>query len=241
MVFCTGVFIMRSAGCVINDWADREFDGYVKRTESRPIVSGKVKAREALQLFILLIIIAFALVLLLSWQTVALSVVGLLLASSYPFMKRYTHLPQVVLGAAFSWSMPMAYMAVIGQLPSVMWWLYIANLCWTVAYDTMYGMVDREDDITIGVKSTAILFGPLDRAIVGVLQIISLIMLALVGQSLNLSSIFYLSLLVAGGFFVYQQYLIKDRLPMACFKAFLNNNYVGMVLFAGIAGHFLLT
>ena len=241
VVFGCGVFIMRSAGCVINDWADREFDGYVKRTENRPIVSGKVKAKEALQLFFLLVIIAFALVLMLSWQTVALSLVGLFLAASYPFMKRYTHLPQVVLGAAFSWSMPMAYMATTGQLPAVMWWLYIANLCWTVAYDTMYGMVDRDDDIKIGVKSTAILFGPLDRLVVGALQIITLVILAMVGQSLDLSSIFYLSLVVASGFFVYQQWLIKAREPTACFKAFLNNNYVGMILFAGIAGHFLLT
>jgi 4-hydroxybenzoate polyprenyltransferase len=239
-VFCAGVFIMRSAGCVINDWADRKIDGHVKRTENRPIVSGKVQSREALQLFILLIAIAFVLVLMLGWQTVALSVVGLLLASSYPFMKRYTHLPQVVLGAAFSWSMPMAYMAVSGQLPAVMWWLYVANLCWTVAYDTMYGMVDRDDDIKIGVKSTAILFGQLDRVMVALLQIVTLVILFFVGQSLGLSTIFYVGLAGAGGFFTYQQWLIRYREPTACFKAFLNNNYAGMMLFAGIAGHFLM-
>jgi 4-hydroxybenzoate polyprenyltransferase len=155
-------------------------------------------------------------------------------------MKRYTHLPQVVLGAAFSWSMPMAYMAVSGQLPAVMWWLYVANLCWTVAYDTMYGMVDRDDDIKIGVKSTAILFGQLDRVMVALLQIVTLVILFFVGQSLGLSTIFYVGLAGAGGFFTYQQWLIRYREPTACFKAFLNNNYAGMMLFAGIAGHFLM-
>jgi 4-hydroxybenzoate polyprenyltransferase len=239
VVFGCGVFVMRSAGCVINDYADRHIDGFVQRTQNRPIVSGLVQPSEALQLFFLLIAIGFLLVFLLNWQTVALSIVAVLLAACYPFMKRYTHLPQVVLGAAFGWSMPMAYMAASQTLPMTLWLLYLANLCWTVAYDTMYAMVDREDDIKIGVKSTAVLFGQLDRLMVLVLQIITLIILTLVGQRLQLSAIFYLSLIIAAGFFAYQQYLIRDRNPQACFVAFLNNNSVGMVLFFGIAGHYL--
>lgn len=239
-VFCLGVFVMRSAGCVINDYADREFDGHVERTRSRPIVSGKVQAKEALQLFMALISIGFMLVLMLNWQTIALSVVGLLLAASYPFMKRYTHLPQIVLGAAFSWSMPMAFMAVTLALPSHMWLLYIANLTWTVAYDTMYAMVDREDDLKIGVKSTAILFGPFDKAAVFVLQLVTLALMVGVAQSLEFSAIFYLSLVAAGGCFAYQQYLIHKRVGADCFKAFLHNNYVGLIIFVGIAGHYLV-
>ncbi|NQZ10721.1 MAG: 4-hydroxybenzoate octaprenyltransferase [Algicola sp.] len=239
-VFCSGVFVMRSAGCVINDYADRKIDGHVKRTQNRPIVAGKVTPTEALQLFFALIVMGFVLVLLLNWQTVALSVVALLLAFCYPFMKRYTHLPQVVLGAAFGWSMPMAYMAVTEQLPAQLWWLYIANLCWTVAYDTLYAMVDRDDDIKIGVKSTAIMFGQYDKAAVLLLQIITLVILALIGQSLALSAIFYVSLVVSAGFFGYQQWLIRHREKGACFVAFLNNNYVGMIVFAGIAGHFII-
>ncbi len=240
-VFCAGVFVMRSAGCVINDYADRKVDGHVKRTQNRPIVAGKVTPTEALQLFSALIVMGFVLVALLNWQTIVLSLVALLLAFCYPFMKRYTHLPQVVLGAAFGWSMPMAYMAVTEQLPAQLWWLYIANLCWTVAYDTMYAMVDRDDDLKIGVKSTAILFGQYDRAVILLLQIITLVILALIGQSLALSAIFYVSLVVSAGFFGYQQWLIRHRDAGTCFVAFLNNNYVGMVVFAGIAGHYLLS
>lgn len=238
-VFGAGVFVMRSAGCVINDYADRKVDGQVKRTNNRPIVNGSVQPKEALQLFILLSVIAFMLVLLLNWQTVALSVVGLLLAFCYPFMKRYTHLPQVVLGAAFSWSMPMAYMAVTETLPVEIWWLYGANLCWTVAYDTMYAMVDRDDDIKIGVKSTAVLFGQLDKLAVLILQALTLAMLFYVGQSLDLSIIYNLALVLAAGLFAYQQWLIRDRQRDKCFQAFLHNNYVGMVIFVGVAGHYL--
>lgn len=241
VVFGVGVFVMRSAGCVINDYADRNFDGFVERTQSRPIVSGKVKAQEALQLFMLLILIGFVLVLQLNWHTVALSVVALLLAACYPFMKRYTHLPQIVLGAAFSWSMPMAFMAVTESLPGYMWLLYIANLTWTVAYDTMYAMVDRDDDLKIGVKSTAILFGQYDRLAVFLLQVISLILLVLVAQSVDFSAIFYLCLAAAAGCFAYQQWLIRNREGAACFKAFVHNNYVGLLIFAGIAGHYLVS
>lgn len=239
MVFAAGVLVMRSAGCVINDYADRHIDGYVKRTENRPLVNGSVTYKEARQLFMLLILIAFALALTLSWQTIVLSFVALILASVYPFMKRHTHLPQVVLGAAFSWSMPMAYMAASGSLPAVLWVLYLANLTWTVAYDTMYAMVDREDDIKIGVKSTAILFGQLDRLAVLLLQLTTLLLLVWVGQTLDLSFIFYFSLVLAAGLFGYQQWLIRARQREACFTAFLNNNYVGMVIFIGIVGHYV--
>lgn len=239
-VFGAGVVVMRSAGCVINDYADRKVDGQVKRTKDRPIVNGSVKPAEAVQLFIALSLVALALVLMLNWQTVALSVIGLLLAFCYPFMKRYTHLPQVVLGAAFSWSMPMAYMAVTEQLPGQIWWLYGANLCWTVAYDTMYAMVDRDDDINIGVKSTAVLFGQLDRLVICLLQVVTLVILYGVGKTLDLSLIYNLSLVLAAIMFAYQQWLIRERERNRCFHAFLHNNYVGMVIFVGIAGHYVL-
>lgn len=239
-VFTAGVFVMRSAGCVINDYADRDFDGHVERTKSRPIVAGLVSPKEALQLFFALIICGFLLVLLLNWQTIALSVVALVLAAIYPFMKRYTHLPQIVLGAAFSWAMPMAFMATQGELPGYLWLLYLANLTWTVAYDTMYAMVDRDDDLKIGVKSTAILFGQYDKAAVLVLQLVTLLLLFLVAQSVQLSAIFYLSLIAVTALFGYQQYLIRDRQGPGCFTAFLNNHIVGMILFAGIAGHYVM-
>ncbi len=238
LVFCAGVFVMRSAGCVINDYADRNFDGHVERTQSRPIVAGQVAPKEALALFLLLIGIGFLLVLQLNWQTIVLSLVGLLLAASYPFMKRFTYLPQFVLGAAFSWSMPMAFMATTQSLPGYMWLLYLANLTWTVAYDTMYAMVDREDDLKVGVKSTAILFGRWVRPVVALLQLITLILLVVVAQIVELSAIFYLSLAIAAVLFGYQQWLIRDSKGPLCFRAFLNNNYVGLSIFIGIAGHY---
>ncbi|MFT5162674.1 MAG: 4-hydroxybenzoate polyprenyltransferase [Alteromonadaceae bacterium] len=241
VIFGLGVFVMRSAGCVINDYADRHFDGSVERTKNRPIASGKVSSGEALQLFALLIALGFLLVLMLNWQTIALSVVALLLAASYPFMKRFTHFPQVVLGAAFSWSMPMAFMAVTEKLPDVLWLLYAANLCWTVAYDTMYGMVDRDDDIKIGLKSTAIKFGRYDKLMVLLLQITSLVLLVLVGIILHFTAPFYAALVVAAGLFAYQHWLIRDRDTRAYFKAFLHNNYVGMTIFIGIVGHYWLS
>lgn len=239
-VFGCGVVVMRSAGCVINDYADRKVDGQVKRTKDRPIVNGSVKPAEAIQLFVALSLVALALVLLLNWQTIVLSVVGLFLAFCYPFMKRYTYFPQVVLGAAFSWSMPMAYMAVTEQLPAQIWWLYAANLCWTVAYDTMYAMVDRDDDINIGVKSTAVLFGRMDRLVVCLLQVVTLVILYGIGKTLDLSLIYNLSIVLAGIMFAYQQWHIRKRERNRCFEAFLHNNYVGMVIFVGIAGHYVL-
>lgn len=240
IIFVLGVFLMRSAGCVINDYADRHVDGAVERTLMRPIVAGEVSEREALFLFISLITISFLLVLQLNWQTILLSVGALVLAAIYPFMKRYTHFPQVVLGAAFSWSIPMGFMAIN---ESVAWWawvLFAANLLWTVAYDTMYAMVDRDDDLKIGVKSTAILFGLFDRLIIGLLQILTIALLAFVGMTLHFDWPFFFALFVASLLFAYQQWLIKDRNGQNCFKAFLNNHYVGMVLTVGIAGQYLI-
>ena len=234
VVFSLGVFIMRSAGCVINDFADRNIDGDVERTKNRPLVSGMMSSTEAINLFGLLIGMALGLVLTLSWPTIYLSAVALLLAASYPFMKRYTQLPQVVLGAAFSWGMIMAFSEAQGEIPIIAWLLFIANLCWTVAYDTIYAMVDREDDLKIGVKSTAILFADNDKRIVGFLQLITLGLLWTVGDMLAFGWPFQLSLVVAAALFSYQQILIINREREACFEAFLHNHWVGMVVFCGI-------
>lgn len=234
LIFVAGVVLMRSAGCVINDFADRKVDGHVARTRSRPLVTGQVSAAEAAVLFALLAFAAFLLVLLTNDLTMYLSVGGVALAFCYPFMKRYTHLPQVVLGAAFAWSVPMAFAAQTGKLSTEVWLLYTAVLLWTVAYDTFYAMVDRDDDVKIGVKSTAILFGDQDRLATAVLQFLTVLALAMVGNRFQLGLIFQLSLLVVIGLMSYQQYLIRHRQRDACFQAFLNNNWVGMVIFIGI-------
>ncbi|MDP2544016.1 4-hydroxybenzoate octaprenyltransferase [Photobacterium damselae subsp. piscicida] len=240
VVFVLGVIFMRAAGCVINDFANRNFDGHVKRTCQRPMPSGKVSEREALGLFGLLVLISFLLVLTMNALTISLSVIGLALAAAYPFMKRYTHLPQLVLGVAFGWSIPMAYAAQSGQLPLAAWLLFAANILWTIAYDTQYAMVDRDDDLKIGIKSTAILFGRFDKMIIGMLQLGTLLLLTAVGGVLGLSQIFYWFLLLAAMLFVYQQMLIKQRQREDCFRAFLNNNYVGMVICIGLAVSVLL-
>ena len=234
LIFIAGVILMRSAGCVINDYADRKVDGSVKRTATRPLANGEVSTSEALTLFSVLVMLSFGLVLLLNWQTIALSVVALLLAASYPFMKRYTHLPQVVLGAAFGWSIPMAFMAVLEMIPTYGWWVFIANIIWTVVYDTMYAMVDRDDDLKIGVKSTAILFGRYDVAIIIVLQVITLAILYMVGVSIDASWPYNVSLCVGAVLFYRQYNLIKHRNREGCFKAFLDNHYVGMVITIGL-------
>jgi len=234
MVFSLGVFIMRSAGCVINDYADRHIDGQVKRTAERPLVSGAMSSTEAINLFGFLIGGAIALVLTLSYYTIGLAVVALILAASYPFMKRYTHLPQVVLGAAFSWGMIMAFAQALGEVPPVAWLLFIANILWTVAYDTMYAMVDRDDDLKIGVKSTAILFGNNDKRIVGFLQLLTLALLFTVGEIMAFGWPYQLSLVLSAGLFCYQQMLIAERDRQACFHAFLNNHWVGLIIFIGI-------
>lgn len=240
LIFIAGVVLMRSAGCVINDFADRNVDGHITRTQHRPLVSGQVSKGEALFLFVVLIAIAFLLVLLTNRLTIMLSVGAVLLAIIYPFMKRFTQLPQVVLGAAFAWSIPMAFAAQTGELNAPLWVLYTAAVLWTVAYDTFYAMVDREDDLKIGVKSTAILFGDMDRFMTGCLQFLSIFALVLVGERFGLGRYYQLSLLLAGCLFLYQQWLIKDRVPARCFQAFLNNNWVGMVIFLGIVADYAM-
>lgn len=239
LVFSAGVVLMRAAGCVINDYADRKWDGAVERTKQRPLASGAITSREALQLFALLVLLSAGLLLFLNWQTVLLSVVALLLASVYPFMKRYTHLPQVVLGAAFSWGMPMVFMAIQLQLPPLLWLLYVANLLWTVAYDTYYALVDRPDDLKVGIKSTAILFGKYALPIIALLQLCTLLLLVAVGYLAQLHLVYYLSLIAAAGCFIYQ-YIIARGSRQGCFIAFLHNHYVGILVFAGIALSYLL-
>ncbi|MBC6486738.1 4-hydroxybenzoate polyprenyltransferase [Aeromonas hydrophila] len=239
LVFVVGVFLMRSAGCVINDYADRNFDGHVKRTAGRPLPMGKVKPREVLALFAVLALISFALVLTMNPLTIGLSFAALLLAVCYPFMKRYIPIPQLVLGMAFSWSIPMAYAAQANVLPAVAWLVFLANLLWTIAYDTQYAMVDRDDDLKLGLKSSAILFGRHDKRIIGALQLLTLLILLLVGQLSELGSSYYWSLLAAAALFVYQQRLIRERQREACFQAFLNNNYVGALIFAGVVINYL--
>jgi 4-hydroxybenzoate polyprenyltransferase len=240
VIFTLGVLVMRSAGCVINDFADRKIDGKVKRTQDRPLATGAVSGAEAITLFILLCLLAFGLVMQTNMLTIQLSVGGVLLAFCYPFMKRYTHLPQVVLGAAFAWGIPMAYAAETGEIPSSIWLVYLAVVLWTLVYDTFYAMVDRDDDLKIGVKSTAILFGEQDRFITGTLQLLTLYTLFLIGTRFELGSYYQISLGIAAALFIYQQWLIRYRARDACFKAFLNNNWVGMAIFIGIAADLAL-
>ncbi len=235
LVFVLGVLLMRSAGCVINDFADRHFDGRVERTQSRPLPQGRVTEKEALGLFCILVLCSLLLVLTLNPLTLKLSVIALFLAFFYPFMKRYIQVPQLVLGLAFSWSIPMAYAAQSASLPPVAWMLFLANICWIIAYDTLYAMVDREDDIHIGLKSSAILFGRFDKIAVGVFQLLTLLLLWLVGYLSQLASVYYSFLLAASGLFVYQQWLARGRERALCFKAFLNNNYVGLLVFLGLS------
>ena len=234
LIFVTGVVLMRAAGCVINDYADRNFDGHVSRTKARPLASGKVTAREALILFAVLVALSFALVLLTNATTVWLSFGALGVAALYPFMKRYTYYPQVVLGTAFSWGMPMAFTAETGELPAAAWLLLLANVIWTVAYDTYYAMADREDDLKIGVKSSAILFGDADRVIIFGLQGLTLLCLLLAGARFELGLYFHLGLLVAAGCFAWEFYMTRQREPMVCFRAFLHNHWAGLAIFLGI-------
>ena len=233
LIFTLGVVLMRAAGCVINDYADRNFDGAVERTKLRPLATGAVSRVEALQLFALLLALSALLLLFLNWQTALLALVAVVLAASYPFMKRYTHLPQVVLGAAFSWGMVMSFMAIQGQLPLLVWLIYGANLLWTVAYDTFYAMVDKKDDEKIGVKSTARLFGRYALFIIAILQLGMLALLEWAGALAGLSQAFFLSLVVALVMFIYQHRLARQGRD-GCFKAFLNNHYVGLVIFIGV-------
>jgi len=240
LVFVMGVVLMRAAGCVINDYADRDIDSKVRRTRDRPITSGKIAPKSALILFVVLCFVAFGLVLTMNTLTIMMSFVAAFLAGTYPFMKRYTHLPQVYLGAAFGWAVPMVFAAQTGAVPNEAWLLFIATVLWATAYDTMYAMVDRPDDLRIGVKSTAILFGEGDRAIIGIIQALFFVVLLIVGQQLGLGLFYYGGLIVAGGFACYQQYLLRDREVLLCFRAFLNNNTLGAVVFIGIALHYAL-
>ncbi|MDO6687564.1 MULTISPECIES: 4-hydroxybenzoate octaprenyltransferase [unclassified Agarivorans] len=238
VVFVLGVFFMRSAGCVINDYADRKVDAHVKRTAQRPLATGEVSERNALSLFAGLVAASFLLVLTQNTLTILLSFAALVLAAIYPFMKRYTHLPQLFLGLAFSWCIPMAYAAQTGSVPSEAWLLLMANVCWTIAYDTKYAMVDRDDDLLVGIKSTAILFGRFDKLIIALLQLSSLLCFAALAYLKDLSWAFDFALLAAAVLFVHQQKLIRYRDRDACFQAFLNNNYVGLAIFLGIASHY---
>ncbi|MEJ6613017.1 MAG: 4-hydroxybenzoate octaprenyltransferase [Porticoccus sp.] len=235
IIFTFGVVLMRAAGCVINDVADRKIDGHIERTRDRPIPCGFVSIKAALVVFFMLCAGALALVMLTNNLTLKLSCIGIILATSYPFMKRYTHLPQVFLGTAFAWSVPMVFAAVTNRIDNVLWWLYSAVVIWTIAYDTFYAMVDRADDLKIGVKSTAILFGKMDRAITACLQGTVLGLLTITGVLFERGEWFYCSLIAAAALFIYQQYIIRNSEKNECFKAFLNNNYVGAVIFIGLA------
>lgn len=240
IVFILGVVLMRSAGCVLNDIADRRYDPHVSRTESRPLASGKVSSTEALIVAGSLIFIAFLLVLTMNWLTVQLAFVAVILAGIYPFMKRYTYLPQFFLGLAFGWAIPMAFAAQTGSVPQIAWLLLIANILWSVVYDTMYAMVDREDDLKIGVKSTAILFDDADRVIIGIIQALVLITLIMTGKQAQLGASYFIGLAIASCFFIYQLRLIWSRKPEQCMKAFLNNNWFGLIVFIGIFLHFII-
>ena len=240
VVFVVGVVLMRSAGCVINDYADREFDPQVERTRDRPLAAGRVRPREALVLFVALALSAFTLVLFMNRLAILLSFVGAALAASYPFMKRWTHLPQFYLGAAFGWGVPMAFAAQTGSVPADAWILFGATLCWAVAYDTAYAMVDRDDDIRIGVKSTAILFGHADRLMIALFHALTLALLAWAGARAGLGLTYYIGLLLAAGLAGWQQWLMRTRSRDGCFRAFLNNNQFGAVIFAGLALDYLL-
>ncbi len=234
LIFIAGVVLMRSAGCVINDYFDRDFDRHVSRTRNRPLTSGRVSAREALLLFGALCLLALILVLQLNRLTIMLSAVGALLAVIYPYMKRVTNLPQVVLGAAFGWSVPMAFAAQTGTVPQIAWLMFTATVLWTTAYDTMYAMVDRQDDIALGLKSTAILFGNADRAVIGGLQLCVLVCLLMIGYQAELGLYYYAGVAMAAGLGVYQQRLIRFQERDGCFRAFLNNHWLGLAVFFGI-------
>ncbi|MCL1143744.1 4-hydroxybenzoate octaprenyltransferase [Shewanella gaetbuli] len=240
IIFIFGVVIMRACGCIINDFADRKLDAHVERTKSRPLVSGEITVKQALSLFVVLALVAFSLVLLLNPLVVQLSVVGIILTIMYPFMKRVTNMPQMFLGVVWSWSIPMAYAAQLGTVPVDAWWLFMANWCWTVAYDTMYAMVDRDDDLKVGIKSTAILFGRFDRQWIAAFQIAALCCFIMAGLSADRGMVYALGIITFVGFSSYQQTLIYGRERATCFKAFLNNNWAGMILFTTLAMDFLV-
>jgi len=239
-IFIFGVVVMRACGCIINDYADRDLDAHVDRTKSRPLASGEVTGREALILFAVMGLFAFGLVLMLNPLVVQLSVVGIILTIIYPFTKRFTNMPQMFLGVVWSWSIPMAYAAQTGEVPAEAWWLFAANWCWTVAYDTMYAMVDREDDLKVGIKSTAILFGNYDRQIIGLFQLAALACFVTAGWAADRGLVYGLGIITFVGFSLYQQKLIHKRERAPCFKAFLNNNWAGLSLFIALGVDYLI-
>ncbi len=240
LIFTAGVVLMRAAGCVMNDIADRDFDPHVERTRLRPLAAGELGLSQAIGAFVVLIILAFALVLLTNALTIKLAFVGAALVLTYPFFKRFTHLPQVVLGIAFGWGIPMAFAAEMMEIPWAAWWLLGINTVWAVIYDTLYAMVDREDDIAVGVKSTAILFGRFDILIIGILLGLMIILLGCLGLFLGLSWPWYLAVLFALVLFARQLLSIRKRDRDACFRAFLNNNWVGLVIVLGLLSHYLV-
>jgi len=241
LVFTCGVVLMRAAGCVMNDIADRDFDPHVERTRQRPLASGEVTLKQALGLFLVLMVLAFLLVLLTNPLTIKLAFVGALLAATYPFFKRFTHLPQVVLGIAFGWGIPMAFAAENSSVPILAWGLLAINTVWSVIYDTLYAMVDRDDDLAVGIKSTAILFGKFDILITGVLMLVMVILLVAMGAWFGLSWPWYAASLSIALLFGRQLLSIRGRDREACFKAFLNNNWVGLAFFLGVLGHFAVS
>ena len=234
IIFTLGVLVMRSAGCVINDYADRNIDQNIARTKDRPLITGEVSPKSALRLFVFLLIIAFGLVLLTNALTIKLSLIALALATLYPFTKRWTHLPQVVLGVAFGMSVPMAFSAQTGSIPLSAGWIFLATILWTLIYDTFYAMADRDEDIKIGVKSTAILFEKYDQIFITLLQILLIIVFVVIGDLFDLGQIYYFSLVIILIFMIYHQFLMKKRQKELFFKAFLNNNFIGMTAFIGI-------
>jgi 4-hydroxybenzoate polyprenyltransferase len=235
IVFVLGVFLTRSAGCAINDFADRDIDGHVARTKDRPLAAKRIKPIEALIVFAVVALLALAIASTLNLLAIKLALAGGVMMMTYPFFKRFFPAPQLYLGIAFSWSIPMAYAAQSGVVSNIAWLLFVAGICWTTAYDTLYAMTDREDDLKLGVKSSAILFGDLDRVAIGVLQAMCLLSLLFVGTRLQMGAWYFGGLAVAAVFAVYEHYLIKDRDPAKCFQAFINNNYFGMSVFIGIA------
>ncbi|MBR9728374.1 4-hydroxybenzoate octaprenyltransferase [Shewanella intestini] len=240
-IFVVGVVIMRANGCIINDYADRHLDAHVERTQSRPLVSGDVSTKEALLLFVVLGLLAFSLVVMLNPLVVKMSFVGIILTVMYPYMKRVTNMPQMFLGVVWSWSIPMAYAAQLGHVPIEAWWLFAANWCWTVAYDTMYAMVDRDDDLKVGIKSTAILFGHFDRQWIAFFQFAALGCFIMAGHAADRGLVYALGVITFVAFSSYQQYLIYDRERAPCFKAFLNNNWAGFALFVSLGIDYMVS
>jgi len=240
LIFCTGVVLMRAAGCIMNDVADRDFDPHVERTRCRPLASGELTVRQAILTFLIVMLLAFGLVLMTNALTIKLAFAGAVLASTYPFFKRWTHLPQVVLGLAFGWGIPMAFAAETGQVAAAAWLILLINVIWSVIYDTLYAMVDREDDISIGLKSTAILFGRHDLVILRILKVLMVVLLVLLGVRLQFGWPWFAGVVIAAGLFVWQQFIIVNRDRDACFKAFLNNNWVGAVIWIGLLAAYAL-